>query len=382
MADYNVVFYNINTTGTFSTTVGGTYYYAGPATADGTAVITDDEAGVGGQNLDDDSNGGELATATATVGGLTSTGSTVDAEISWTVRDTVTGEEFQLVQFQIELGDAAGSYLMSEIPLVVGRTYETIEYDSNPNADAGAPAFNYADHANSEFFLPPSDGTVTGTSGDDLIDESFFDAVDGDNVSSGDDIVAAGAGNDTVIAGTGNDTIDAGTGDDTVYAEDGDDSVLGGVGNDTIIGNAGNDTVDGGAGNDFIVGDNTLGLDGEDSISGGAGDDTIYGDTETMVGGDRVTEFSWADQNVADETSVAGGLTGTTANGEVQVELTVAAEANFTSATMETTDGLYDFNDRDDASSLEIYGGAATTSGDAATLTLDFTDAANPTYPS
>lgn len=374
MADYNVVFYNINTTGTFSTTVGGTYDYAGPATATGSGVITDNEAGVGGQNLDDDNNGGELATATVTVGGLTSTDSTVDAEISWTVRDTVTGEEFEVVQFQVELGDAVGSYVMSEIPLVVGRTYETLAYDTNPNADAGAPAFNYADHATSDFF--GSDGTVSGTAGDDIIDTDYFDT-DFDAVSDGNDIVEAGAGNDIIDAGDGDDTIDAGTGNDTVLAGLGNDSIIAGDGDDTITAGGGDDSIDAGIGNDFIVGDQTYGLDGQDTIDGGAGDDTIYGDSVEPSTGDRTTDFSWADQGVADETSITGGVTGLTGNGEIQVSLSVATEANFTSATMETNDTLYDYNGLSDTSSLEVFGGAAGTSPDAATLTIDFEDPAN-----
>ena len=379
MPDHNIVFYNTATTGTFSTTVGGTYSYAGPATADGTGVITDNEAGVGGEHLDDDNNGGELSTGTVTVGGLTSTNSTVDAEIAWTVRDTVTGQEFEVVQFQVEQGDAAGSYLMSEIPLVPGRSYETLAYDTNPNADAGSPAFNYADHANSEFFLPPSDGTVEGGTGNDVIDDSFFDATDGDQVTSGDDIVVAGAGDDYVEAGAGNDTIDAGADNDTVFGGLGDDSIIGGDGNDTLTGNSGDDSISGGTGNDTITGDDTTGADGQDTIDGGAGDDIIYGDTETTASGGRVTEFSWADQGVADEASIATGLTGTTSNGEVQVELSVATEANFTSASMETDEALYDYDDRSDTSSIEVFGGAAGTSQDAATLTLDFTEAASPT---
>lgn len=312
MADYNVLFYNINTTGTFSTTVGGTYSYAGPATADGTGVITDNEAGVGGQHLDDDSSGGEQATATVTVGGLTSTASTADAELAWTVRDTVTGEEFQVVQFQVELGAAAGSYMMSEIPLVVGRSYETVAYDSNPNANSGDPAFNYADHAASGFF---ADGTVHGTAGDDVIDGTFTD-IHGDIVTESDDTIEAGAGND-IVSGYG----------------------------------------------------------GEDSIDGGSGDDTIYGDTGPSTA--DTTQFQWSTQGVSDEASVASGLTGLTANGDIQVQLTVAQEANFTSANMELNDPLYDYNAMNDSSSIEIYGGGSGTDQNAATITLDFSAAAS-----
>ncbi|HID07824.1 MAG TPA: hypothetical protein EYP10_11845, partial [Armatimonadetes bacterium] len=59
------------------------------------------------------------------------------------------------------------------------------------------------------------DGTITGTDGDDLIDGSYTD-IDGDMVSSGDDIIAAGLGNDTLIGSEGNDIFDGGDGTDTV----------------------------------------------------------------------------------------------------------------------------------------------------------------------
>ncbi len=72
MPTHNIVFYNFSTNNTFSTTVNGTYAYNGPATATGSGTITDNEAGIGGQYLDDDNAGGELSTGTVTVNGLTS----------------------------------------------------------------------------------------------------------------------------------------------------------------------------------------------------------------------------------------------------------------------------------------------------------------------
>ena len=310
MPDHNVVFYDFSTNNSFSTTVGGFYNYAGPATATGTATITDNEAGVGGQHLDDDSNGGELATANVTVGGQTSTNSTVDAELAWTVRDTVTGEVFQVVQFDVEQGDATGQYMMSEIPLVPGRSYETIAYDSNPDADTNAPAFNYADHAASSFF---ADGTVSGTTGNDTINSNYTGDADGDQVTQG------------------NDTIESNAGNDTVYAEGGDDSIAGGTGNDTL-----------------------------------------YGDSAT-TGTSETTTFTWSTQGIADGADVAGGITGLSTNGDVQVQMSVSQEAGFSSATMETTDPLYDYNGLSDSSSISILGGVNAGAGsDAATVTLDF----------
>lgn len=319
MPNYNVVFYNFSTNNTFSTNVGSSYTYNGPANALGTGVITDNEAGVGGQYLDDDNNGGETATGTFTVGGQTSTNTTTDAELAWTVRDTVTGQVFQVVQLDIENGAASGQYLMSEIPLVQGRSYETLAYDSNPNADVGAPAFSYADHANSAFF---GDGTVSGTSGNDLINNAYAGDPQSERVTQG------------------NDTIQAGGGNDTVYGEG-----------------------------------------GNDSISGGTGNDLLYGDSAT-TGTSATTTMSWANQGLGDEASVTGGITGVSADGNVRVNLSVNQEANFDSASMETGDALYNYNGLSDTSSIDISGGNIATGGtrgnnqNAAQVTMDFSSGA------
>jgi len=51
MADFDVFFYNQDPNGVFSTTIGGTTTYTGPASADGFATITDNEAGVRDRRL-------------------------------------------------------------------------------------------------------------------------------------------------------------------------------------------------------------------------------------------------------------------------------------------------------------------------------------------
>ncbi|WP_306007140.1 Hint domain-containing protein [Aquicoccus porphyridii] len=76
------------------------------------------------------------------------------------------------------------------------------------------------------------DGILTGSSGNDTIDENFIDE-DGEVVDGGDgtgpdgndDIVEAGAGHDTVRAGLGDDTVDGGGGNDLIYGGDGDDVI-------------------------------------------------------------------------------------------------------------------------------------------------------------
>src|SRR6056297_2234446 len=98
-----------------------------------------------------------------------------------------------------------------------------------------------------------SNGPVDGTTGADVIDDTYTDG-DGDSVDTGlgggadgnDDTIDAGAGDDSVASGLGNDQVQAGPGNDTVDAGDGDDLVVGGSGQDSILGGAGNDTLYGG----------------------------------------------------------------------------------------------------------------------------------------
>ena len=285
----NIQFYNTNPFNWFGTTTGATVTYGGPSTTEGVATITDNESGIEGNTLDDDSAGGETATADVTIGGVTSTGSTVDAEYVWTLRDTVTGQEFQVVQFQVEQGNAAGNYTLSEVPLVNGRQYEVVEINSNPNAAAGSIAFNYAEHQ-AFFGGATPDGTVDGTAGNDVIDAGYVDP-DADMVSAGDDIVLAGAGDDVVEAGRGNDSIDGGTGSDTLFGGGGGDTIAGGAGTDTLYGGTGSDTLDGGDEADTVfggLGDDTItDTGGADVIDGGLGNDTIDAgaDADVVDGG-------------------------------------------------------------------------------------------------
>ena len=121
MAVYDVNFYNVNPSGLFSTAIGGTTVYTGPGTPAGLATITDTETGVQETTLDDDNNGGETATADVTLGANTSIGTSVDAELVWTVRDTVTGETFQIIQFDVETGAAIGAPAVRPIKVFEAR---------------------------------------------------------------------------------------------------------------------------------------------------------------------------------------------------------------------------------------------------------------------
>ncbi|WP_386681655.1 Hint domain-containing protein [Loktanella sp. R86503] len=155
------------------------------------------------------------------------------------------------------------------------------------------------------------DGTVEGTSGNDVIDSSYKGDPEGDRIDNndaiasgaqpnddlvygygGNDSIASGAGDDVVYGGSGNDKIDGGTGNDTLHGDDGCDIIEGGEGNDTIYGGADADAVYGGKGNDAVYGDAgndfVYGGDGDDKVYGGAGADKVYGGAgnDSAYGGD------------------------------------------------------------------------------------------------
>ncbi|WP_238366487.1 Hint domain-containing protein [Mesobacterium pallidum] len=99
--------------------------------------------------------------------------------------------------------------------------------------------------------------SVDGTAGADSMGPGYVDA-DGDTITSGGDLIDAGAGNDT---------IDGGGGNDTIAGRDGDDRLIGGTGNDLLIGGDGDDTFAfaAGFGHDTVYGDNTDGTPGGNS---------------------------------------------------------------------------------------------------------------------
>ena len=180
MADYTVGIYDFDPYFTFSRDAGGTRTYSGPEHSSGTATITDNGTGIEGASLEDDT-AGETATVNFTIGGETSNGVGVSAEEVWTVEDTTTGEIFQLVTFHVESGDASGYYTLSEQPLIVGHSYRTIAFDDEPDAQAGDAVFSFADYESDL-----SDGIVSGTSGDDVINGSYNGDSDGDVVDGED----------------------------------------------------------------------------------------------------------------------------------------------------------------------------------------------------
>lgn len=208
MADYTVGVYDFDPYFTFSRTVGGEITFGGPASSEATTVITDNGVGTAGEVITD---ADETATATITINGNTSTNVTISAEESWTLLNVDTGESFQIITFQVESGDAAGYYTISEQPLVVGDTYRTTTFDTTPTV--GEVTFSFADYV-ADF----ANGTVEGTDGDDVIGDGFSDL--GGDLVDGNDSPDAPAPVDLEFnwdgLGLADETdISAGVGDDT-----------------------------------------------------------------------------------------------------------------------------------------------------------------------
>lgn len=132
----------------FVTTEGATFVYSGPATADGTAVITDNETGNDGLTLDDNVRGSqETATATVFDGTTTYTNIDVNADHGWTLYDPIDDVTFEVVAFVGKDGSNSFTFTLSEYPLVLGREYTVVQYDNQPNALVpGDPYFTYGDY--------------------------------------------------------------------------------------------------------------------------------------------------------------------------------------------------------------------------------------------
>ena len=399
MATYpNLLFYTVNPSGIFSTGINGFATWTGASAPDGNATIFDTEAGVEGQTLDDDSNGGETATANVYTPGGTSTGSTVDAEVTWTLRDTVTGATFEVVQFEVENGGAAGFYTLSEIPLVAGRSYETLDYHTNPDVNAGNPVFTYADYdrdAFSAYTVNSPPGTVDGTAGADTIDIDLgYTDGDGDSIDNSGNIIHAGDGNDSVESGSGDDWIGGGAGDDTIDTEFGENTIEGGTGNDSIdagnggdliYGGTGNDTIDAQQANDTVFGgdgnDSILGRSGRDSIEGGAGSDTIIGgsDSDTILGGDGddSLDAQWESDTIsggAGSDTIIAGSGDDSLSGDDDAD-TFVLEAGFGSDTVVGGEGTTTGTDDDTIDHASLSGPVTVTlTGDEAGTTTDGSD--------
>lgn len=179
MATYDIQFYAVDPLGIFSNTINGFGTWSGPTTPDATGTITDNGAGAEGTSLDDIT--GETATIDAIIGGTSTTGDQIYAEEVWTLFDPITGATFQVATLRINSGANTGWYTYSELPLVNGRSYQTLEYTETPEIGVTS-VFDYNDYI--ENFDP---GVVQGNDNDNVLDENYVGDPDGDRI---DDIEA------------------------------------------------------------------------------------------------------------------------------------------------------------------------------------------------
>jgi Ca2+-binding RTX toxin-like protein len=117
----------------------------------------------------------------------------------------------------------------------------------------------------------PYQGTLTGTTGDDVIVGT--DADDTIRGGNGNDLICGVAGNDALSGGAGVDHIDGGLGNDRISGDNGDDVLFGGPGVDQLAGGNGIDTLTGGGGADVLNGG--LGADVATDYSPGEGDTQV-----------------------------------------------------------------------------------------------------------
>jgi len=422
MPSYDITFYNADPWGILSQTVGNSANWSGPGTAAGSGTITDNNTGAAGLSLD---RVGEDSVADLTLGATSVSGVTVSALESWTVEDSVTGLQFQVITFYLPGAELGGNYYtLSEAPLVNGRSYETIAFSGAADEDNGDPVFAYDDYAENFTHY------VSGTAGADSIDSAYTGDPQGHQVDDGlaggaggndniidgaggndtieaglgDDTVQGGADNDNISGGAGNDLLDGETGNDSIDGDAGADTLIGGIGNDTLNGGSDADTLSGGAGNDSLdggtgadslegeAGDDTLqGGTGNDTLSGGDGDDSVLGgdNDDVITGGDGldtleggagndtitgegetfVEVLDWSAEG-GDGTNVAAGFTQNTGDMDVTVSFTDDGN-NTPTFLIETSDTQYveGGEDYDTNSALRLFG-----DGDAATstTTIDF----------
>ena len=122
-------------------------------------------------------------------------------------------------------------------------------------------------------FANPLGGTLTGTSGDDVLWGA-----------GGEDIILGYGGKDYLYGGSSADTLDGGPGTDYLRGDGGNDLLLGNSGTDYLKGGAGSDTLRGGTGADVLQGGS--GADYfEFQLADGTSTDTIE---DFQVGLDRL----------------------------------------------------------------------------------------------
>jgi hypothetical protein len=139
VATYDFTFYTAPPTSYGFPGGTGTFTYTGPSEKTGSGQITDTGSGSDPDFFTDNDG----ATGTFTVGGNTSTNVSTEADGGYLLRDTVTGEEFRVVGFDVIGDPAAGTYTMSEQALVPGRQYQVLQFEDDPSE--GGTGARYAE---------------------------------------------------------------------------------------------------------------------------------------------------------------------------------------------------------------------------------------------
>jgi len=215
---------------------------------------------------------------------------------------------------------------------------------------------------------PPA-GPSQPTAGNDVLTgTSAADTIDG---LDGNDSISGLEGADSLIGSAGSDTLIGGGGDDTLDGGTGNDSMAGGLGNDTFVVDSSTDIVSEAAGqgvdsvlssvsytlsanveNLTLLGGSAVDATGNDlanvligngaanSIVGGAGDDTLRGGlgNDTLIGGDGADTFLFSEAGFGSDVVDAGDgndVIDATGDGVVFVSgsLTVSAGAGNDSIT-------------------------------------------------
>ncbi|WGH77955.1 Hint domain-containing protein [Jannaschia ovalis] len=173
MPTYVLGLYDANPDAILSRNAGDFVTWTGGGATDGSVTVFDN--GTGGEELAlTDGNRSETARADFDMPGFNGTDVTIQAERFWELRDTITGESIRVVQ--VNPGGTGAFYTLSSQPLVEGREYEVVQFDGSPQTSQNTQ-FDYADY---------NDGTVLGTSGDDVIDRDYEGDPNGDKVDNND----------------------------------------------------------------------------------------------------------------------------------------------------------------------------------------------------
>ena len=179
------------------------------------------------------------------------------------------------------------------------------------DADAGIDFTLVQSAADTVAIIGGGLGTDTYRNIEGVIGSGFADTLTG---SGGDDAIFGLAGDDTLAGGAGDDTLDGGDGNDIVsYADPGAATgvivVLDAGGNATVAdGQGGTDTL---IGIEGVIGtgldDTLIGNASDNTMTGGGGADT-FGFTSALDGTDTIADFSLAEGDSLDLTSVFAGV--------------------------------------------------------------------------